>query len=62
MSKKIVIESCSECPFLSHNNYLAESYESYYCKKSSRNVNKKKLNREFDYFPNWCKLQDDTGD
>jgi hypothetical protein len=62
MSKKIVIESCSECPFLIHNNYLAEFYESYYCKKSSKNANKKKLNREFDYFPNWCKLQDETGD
>ena len=26
MSKKIVIESCSECPFLIHNNYLAEFF------------------------------------
>lgn len=61
MSKKIVIESCSECPFLIHKEY-SDFYQSYYCKKSSRNANKKKLVREIGYFPNWCKLQDDTGD
>ena len=61
MSKKIVIESCSECPFLIHKEY-SDLYQSYYCKKSSRNVNKKKLSREIGYFPNWCELQYDTGD
>jgi hypothetical protein len=58
MSKKIVIESCSECTFLIHKEPLT-FYESYYCNKSGRNVNKKKLAKEFDYFPNWYKLQDE---
>lgn len=37
MRKKIVIESCSECPFLIHKEY-SDFYQSYYCKNSSRNV------------------------
>lgn len=42
MKKKIIVESCSECPFLIHKDYSG-IFESFYCNKSSRNVNKKKV-------------------